>query len=252
MIGHIFLGDGRGFLGTSLSAPFADNETPVLIGPRLPKHNHDVVPDGAESMDHLRCPKGTMESYRPGPWSLYRSLLGTAWSDLHPSMCHFHQGGSVIEGIGRFQICHGNTMLARLLAGLLQLPTAGATVPTRLTILPNIDGEIWLRMLGHHRLISRQQLGPGSLLAERFGRLEFRFRLQVVEEGIVYQQVAVALRIGPWLVPLPRWIAPRVVAQEMPATDRSRKIYVQVGVTVPWAGDLLGYSGHIEWEDALR
>ena len=188
----------------------------------------------------------------PWPRSLYGSLLGTAWLDLHPSVRHFHQGGTTVEGTGRFRICRGNTVLARLLAGLFRLPAAAASCPTRLVILPDADGETWLRTFGEHRLVSRQRAFSGTLMAERFGLLELRFRLHVVEGGIVYQQVGVALFLGLCRVRVPRWMAPHVMAREMPAADDSPETSVRVQVRVPVAGDLLSYAGSMACEDASR
>ena len=183
------------------------------------------------------------------PCSLYGSLLGGAWFDLHPSVRHFHQGGAALEASGRFQIGRGSTALARLVGRMLRLPPAATGVPTFLTIQPNVDGEVWHRTFGAYRLVSRQHWFHGGLLAERFGVLELRFRLSVVDGGIVYQHAGAALRLGPWLARLPRWIAPRVEAQEMPAAYDRPKTNVQVHVTIPVAGHLLSYTGCIAGED---
>lgn len=86
-------------------------------------------------------------------------------------------------------------------------------------------------------------------MAERFGALEFRFRLQVVDGGIVYQQVAATLVLGPWPVRLPRWMAPRIVATEMPSPDHGPGANVRVHVSAPLAGDLLSYTGSIACEE---
>jgi hypothetical protein len=186
------------------------------------------------------------------PCSLYASLLGPAWRDLHPSLRHFHHGETTVRATGRFDICLGHRVVARLLARLLQLPASAPGCPTRLVILPDADGETWHRSFGEYRVVSRQRKSTGTLLVERFRLLEFRFRLHVLDGGIVYQQVAVALRLGLWRVPLPRWMGPSVVAQETPAADDFRKTNVCVQVSVPLAGNLLFYSGSIACEDPSR
>lgn len=193
--------------------------------------------------------RSTMRDPSLGGGSLYGSLLGTTWADLHPSVRHFHHGGTPVQGIGRFKICRGSTTLARLLARLFRLPPAAASVPTRLIIFADSGGETWQRTFGTHRLVSRQRNLSGRLLAERFGVLELWFRLDVVEGGIVYRQVGAAVRLGLWLARLPRWMSPHVVAQEMPAADNSRTTNVRVHVRVPLAGDLISYAGYIGCED---
>lgn len=182
-----------------------------------------------------------------GP-GLYRGLLGTAWSGLHPSVQRIHAGVARVEGSGTFRIGRGQTLLARCLAGIFRMPAAADGVPTGLIVDPDDEGETWHRTFGEHRMISRQRGLPDGMLAERIGPLEFRFRLLPLDGGIVYEQAAVALRVGRWRGRLPRWIAPRVAAREMPAPGHAGMTTVWVRVTSPLCGNLLSYEGEMGCE----
>jgi len=91
---------------------------------------------------------------------------------------------------------------------------------------------------------STQEEGPGGVLAERIGLMEFHFLLSAANGGIRYQQKRAALRFGPIRAPLPAFLAPRVDASEVPA-EGVNCASVFVSVTLPWVGLLLTYDGTI-------
>jgi hypothetical protein len=119
---------------------------------------------------------------------------------------------------------------------------------TRLSITRSLDEEIWIRTFGEHRLVTRQHEAPDRHLAERFGILELRFRLCVVDGGLSYQQKRAALRLGVVGFPLPAWMAPQVTAWERPVASDSLLTHVEVRVTLPAIGDLFTYSGRLGCE----
>ena len=182
--------------------------------------------------------------------ALYPRLLGESWAELHPAVRRAHLESGPIRGTGSFQIGLGRTGWARLLARLLRLPPAAQDLATRLSVTRSLDEEIWSRTFGEHRVVTRQREASGGLLAERFGILELRLRLSVVEGGLDYRQVGAALRLGVLGLPLPRWMAPRVTARERPAGADSRSTQVEVQVALPAVGDLISYSGCLVCEAA--
>ena len=173
---------------------------------------------------------------------LYPQLLGSAWNDLHESVRRLHVDTDPVQATGFFRIRHGNGRLARCLLCLLGMPPAGEAVPTRLDISPCGNGEKWLRTFGDRLVITTQQPGPPGMLAERFRALELRFRIKVNRGALVYWQTNMALRLGPFSIPLPGWLAPRMAAREEPAGGPNRT-HVSVQVVVPLVGLLISYDG---------
>jgi hypothetical protein len=166
---------------------------------------------------------------------------------LGPSIRQIHAGGGV-RGRGEFDIRHGRRALARLLARCARLTRPGDAVPTVLTVTA-IDGgsECWDRRFGETHLSSTQHRHRDGLLAERIGFTELLIRVTVVDGGVSYASAGAALRCGRVRVALPRWLAPRVSADERPG-ERPGRVRTRVSVAVPVAGELLCYSGYIDVE----
>ena len=179
--------------------------------------------------------------------SLYRHLLRDQWHAVAPAIQRMHAHDAPVNASGRFRIRHGACWIARALVRLAGLPPAAEDVPTRLTITPTGNGETWLRSFHGARLVSIQRaLSPG-VLAERFGRLELRFRLEVLDGGIVYRQSGAAFCIGRFRLPLPHWLAPQISAWERPSEHRGCAD-VSVVVSAPLTGFLIAYEGSMEPE----
>lgn len=183
---------------------------------------------------------------------LYPGLLGASWSQLPVVVRRSHLNGTSVQGSGTFRIRHGNTLLAQFLARLLRMPPATEAVEVRLVITPDRFGERWFRTFGDCRLITTQREHTGGLLAERIGMMEFWFRLEVALGGLSYHQTGAALRLGPWCVPLPRWMSPQVEAREEAVAEDGDQTRVQVRVMLPFVGPLLSYEGCIQAEVLSR
>ena len=137
-----------------------------------------------------------------------------------------------------------------MVAALLRLPRRAAAAETRLAVTSRGDSEHWHRTFGDRRLDTRQYATRDGLLGERFGILEFRFRLEAVDGSLVFRQVAAALVCG-WLrLPLPAALAPRVEAREDQAG--ARDIAIHARVLLPPIGPLLTYDGTMHIEGTRR
>jgi hypothetical protein len=180
--------------------------------------------------------------------SLCEDLLGAAWSHLAPEVKRIHQATDEADTVGQFEIVHGSNVLARLLAKWTGMPPAGHAVPTRLRRRCVEGGEQWDRTFGDFRLQSTQYVVAPRVLGERFGRLEFRFRLEVRSSGICYCQCGTAVRVGRMSLSLPGWLSPRVAGEEMP-TPASHQVRVRVTVHLPLVGALLEYTGQINTQE---
>lgn len=176
---------------------------------------------------------------------LYQALLGEAWVSVAPAIQIAHPPEMPVERAGRFDITHGCGLLARFLARWSKLPAAGNAVPTQLRVERTGNCEIWHRRFGSFPLDSTQYVqGPG-ILAERFGRIEFRFKVEARDGGIYFHQTRAFIRIGRCKLPLPAGLGPRVDAQEMPG-DSPYQTRVRVTVRLPVVGLLIDYQGQME------
>lgn len=96
-------------------------------------------------------------------------------------------------------------------------------------------------------MTSRQRRLAGSLMAERLGSFECRFRLRPTPRGIDYEQLGAALFAGPLRLPLPRPLAPRVTATTWAEGDE--RMGLDVTISAPLIGQVLRYHGFVTPED---
>ena len=178
------------------------------------------------------------------PTALCRRLLGPAWLQLHPAIRRLHLADGAV--IGRFEFRHGHGLGARLTRWALRLSSSETALDARLTIVRDAESERWVRAFDPRVLVTIQRGLPDARLAERFGALEFRFHLRVIDGALTYVPAGVALTVGRLRVSLPRWIAPRVEAREAGVNERG--VHVQVRISAPGIGLLMSYAGRVEVE----
>jgi hypothetical protein len=179
--------------------------------------------------------------------ALYVRIIGEAWSQMAEPIRRVHSGESPLRVSGRLRVEHGSHALARALARLLRLPRAAAAAETQLTVTAGPDGDQWQRAFDGRRFETRQYEAGALELAERFGVLEFRFRLDTSCGELRYVQREVAIVFGPVRWRMPAACAPRVEALESPAGPTSMRIAVRV--EIPGVGQLIGYDGVVHIED---
>jgi hypothetical protein len=169
--------------------------------------------------------------------SLYAGVLGPGWEALPAVVRRLHQEGSFS---GRFTIRRGQGALSALLGWLSRFPAPGEDVDTRLVVRQEGALQRWERSFGGHVLTTVQRAHEGSLVGERFGPVECVFRLRLVEGGLTYEQVGTWLWLGPWRLPLPRLLAPRI---ECTATEAPGGMAVHVRIGTGFTDWLLVYEG---------
>lgn len=169
--------------------------------------------------------------------SLYAGVLGSSWAGLPSRVRRLHEEGAAA---GCFTIRRGRGPLAALACWLCGFPAAGEDVPTRLHVRQDGEVQRWERSFGGHPLVTVQRAWQGGLLGERLGPMECVFRLRAVAQGIAYEQVGTWLCLGPWRLPLPRLLAPRI---EGLATEVPEGMRVQVKIGSALTGWLLTYEG---------
>ena len=178
--------------------------------------------------------------------ALYPRLLGSAWPNVAHAVRCAHAARPVVRSRGRLCVTNGPAPLARIAARMLWLPRPGDEVDTCLVVDAEAGEERWVRTFDGRRLDSRQYLGSGGELAERYGAFEFRFRLELARGGIVFRQVGAALWLRKFRLRLPARCAPRVIACEEPAGEGA--VAVHVLVELPLLGPVLTYDGTIAVE----
>jgi hypothetical protein len=189
---------------------------------------------------------------------LYMRVLGDSWAMLAEPVRCAHSTRAIVRAHGYLRIEHGRRSLARVLARMFRLPRPNAAAETRLIVTARDDGEHWERTFDGQRLDTRQyesrqyepresEQSEQSELAERFGLLELRFRLDTSEGSLLYVQRRAAVLFGPVRVPIPGPLAPRVEAREDPAGPNC--VSIDVRVILPGVGPLITYQGMINLEE---
>ena len=173
----------------------------------------------------------------------YRAALGIAFDTLDPEVQRAHL--APLAAAGTFDVEHGSTWFAPLLARLLKLPAAGRAQPVSLDVRAEGNQLLWTRDIGDVRLSTRQQ-AAGAHIVERAGLGTIVFALAVENGALVYAQVSFSVA----KVPLPRVVAPQVSARVSTApsfalrTTADRRDGWHVEVHVSWRGHLVcRYSG---------
>jgi hypothetical protein len=182
---------------------------------------------------------------------LYPRLLGNSWQSLDDAVQRLHALGKSVHAVGVFRVRRGTNLLARTLATLARLPSAGEAIDIRLLVTAAGDSEKWQRSFAGRPLVSLQSERTHGVLAERMGPVEMRFRLQVVEGALSYRTTSAALCLGSLSVPVPRWFSPSVRALERPVGEEGQ-IDVGVEVHLPLLGCLIAYDGtltHVEAQE---
>jgi hypothetical protein len=146
------------------------------------------------------------------------------------------------------RVVHGTGVLSRVVGRVLRLPRPSADADLQLTIASANGVERWTRTFDGLDIITEQRETAPGVIAERFGPLEFDFRVEAENGAERYRQAAARLLLfGGVRVTLPRGFAPRIEGLER--TNGPGSYSVQVRVTWPPAGLILEYDGDIQLED---
>lgn len=176
---------------------------------------------------------------------LYERLLGGDWDELDEPVRRLHERGTGPCGEGLFAVRGGN-FFARTLARIFGLPAGGEAVRVCLSVTQAEGGaaERWHRTFEGRVFDTLQREGESGLLTERAGPFELLFKLSVERGALVYTHAGAAMRVGPFRLPLPRALAPRVDARESAADDGER-VLVHVSSRAPLVGLMLSYEGRL-------
>jgi hypothetical protein len=169
--------------------------------------------------------------------SMYERAMGESFHRLPSAVRRFHKLAGVQELHGWVETDAPSTLAASLLARCIGTPLQATSGPIRFQLDATPEAETWTRHFPGQRMTSRmrldarkvvEQLGAARLtfeLCEVGGRLEMRL------QGLHF--------LG---VPCPRWLLPRIIAQESGQAD---KLHFHVQASLPVIGVVSSYRGHL-------
>jgi len=164
--------------------------------------------------------------------------LGQDYDDLAELIKQAHLGHIRLEG--NVYVRHGNT-LARLFAGILNLPPAGESVHLVVDGYHEEQQMRWDRKFDG-RLMQSCFRVKGEYLIENMGPACLWLTLGV-EQGVLQYNLN---RVSLWGITIPRWCAPRLVAYEK---EVGSDYVFGVLIELPIVGKLIEYSGALQLTD---
>lgn len=167
---------------------------------------------------------------------MYQQALGKQWSELPQVVQAIHSPGTIH---GRFTIRRGESWRSRILATICRFPKPGVDVELRMSIERQGDRLIWRRRFGDRVLQTWQDQRDGIIRDGR-GPFYLAFRPIPVERGLDHQQVSAGLKVGPFCLPFPGWLQPRMSGR-IRATDSIAEVHVEIHA--PLCGLVLSYQG---------
>lgn len=184
------------------------------------------------------------------PLRLYPKLLGAAWHALSPTVQRIHIDRAMTNAEGIVQVSRAPGRLMGRILDAAHVPQSSNAAEVRLAVCHRGHVEQWHRAFGGLPLVTHQSEAPSGHLAERFGPVEFRFRLAVKHGALLFRQESLAIRLGPLRVPLPDWLSIKIAGREGPAgelDEPSIRTTVDVRVTAPTGSLLFAYRGTVRW-----
>lgn len=169
--------------------------------------------------------------------SLFRRVLRD-FDAMPASVCAAHDIDAGVDLQGEVDIDGADGWPGRLIARLFGFPQVGRSVPARVTIEREGDGEIWVRRFGTAGFASHLSAGgaPG-LLVERFGAVSLDLEASAQSTG--FSLAVRRARLGK--VPLPPFLTPQT--QALATVDAQGRYTFDVTIALPLFGRLVRYRG---------
>lgn len=170
--------------------------------------------------------------------SLYESVLGPRYAQLPVAVARFHRLSGRHRLAGRVRTAAPASFAARVLAACLGTPRGGSEGPIDFELDAQTEQECWTRHFPVGTMRSRMRL-VGGRIQERLGAARLTFGLHVAD-GRLSMQLESMRFLG---LPCPRWLMPRIVAEETGDADR---LHFRVSARVPLVGTVAAYEGHLD------
>jgi hypothetical protein len=170
--------------------------------------------------------------------SLYQRVLGPEFARLAPALRNFHSlaGRHVLHGW--VETDAPASAAARVLAWCLGAPQRAHSGPLRFELDAGPASEVWTRHFPGKTMRSRLSAGA-SRVVEQMGPARLTFDL-VRSDAVLHMQL-VGLQF--LRVPCPRWLLPRILAQE---SGDSGRLHFRVQASVPVLGHVASYRGYLD------
>ncbi len=169
---------------------------------------------------------------------MYEQVLGANYANLPLAVQRFHRLTGRIVLHGWVETHAPVSALARVLAYCLGTPRIASSGPLRFELEAGPCIESWTRHFPTQTMTSRMRL-VGGQVEERLGTAQLTFNLAAVD-GKLKMELARLRFLG---VPCPRWLMPRVVADETGTEDQ---LHFQVVAALPLVGVVASYQGHLD------
>lgn len=176
--------------------------------------------------------------------SLYRTVIGAEFEQLAPALRRFHslQGRHLLQGW--VESAAPASPAARVLAWCLGTPVRARSGPLRFELAAAPTAETWTRHFPGRTMRSRMSL-KGGRVVEQLGPARLTFRLVRQDTGLAMRLE----RLQFLRIPCPRWLMPRIVAEE---TGSAGRLHFDVRAAMPIAGLVTHYRGYIELPEEQR
>lgn len=174
------------------------------------------------------------------PHSVYRQVLGTDFHLLAPELQRFHSMAGRFELSGKCSIKGPHSAAGRLVSAMFALPKATAETSFKFELDADAVQETWRRHFPGRLMASTMRAGAG-MLVERFGPVNFHFRLEL-DDGRLNMLLQSVTVFG---IRAPKLLMPVVLAQEIGAHG---KLHFSVSAQLPLVGRLAEYRGYLDIE----
>jgi hypothetical protein len=172
--------------------------------------------------------------------SVYRQVLGHDFHLLASELQRFHSMQGQVELSGRFTVKGPHSAAGRVMSAMFALPKTTAETPFKFELDAGAAQETWRRHFPGRLMVSKMRVGAG-VLVERFGPINFHFRLQA-DQGQLNMLLQSVTVFG---IRAPKFMTPTVMAQE---TGAQGKLHFSVSAHLPLVGLLAEYRGYLDIE----
>jgi hypothetical protein len=169
--------------------------------------------------------------------SMYEQAMGESFVRLPLAVQRFHKLAGLQELHGWVDIDAPSTRAARLLALCLGTPLRATSGPIRFELQAAAEAETWTRHFPRQKMTSRMRLDARQVV-ERLGAARLTFDLCEAEGRLEMRLMGLHF-MG---VPCPRWLLPKVIAEE---TGRDDRLHFRVHASLPVIGTVTSYRGHL-------
>jgi hypothetical protein len=179
-----------------------------------------------------------LSSYR-NEKPLFAIVLGGAYEKIPPPTRRLHRGRPAVIADGEVRVTGAAGAVGAAFARVFGFPPQAEQVPVRV-IIESVEGrERWTRFFGDRPMRSVMRAVGENLIEERFGPVAVIMRLEARVDGL--DMLPQSARIGP--LPLPRFLRPRIRAEERVDELGRHRFDVEIGL--PVIGRLVAYTGYL-------